>query len=34
MKSKTIVEKIWDSHVVAQHPNEPALLYVDLHLVH
>src|ERR1700685_4415612 len=34
MEPRTIIEKIWDSHVVAQHPNEPALLYVDLHLVH
>jgi len=34
MKARTIVEKIWDSHVVAQKPGAPALLYVDLHLVH
>src|ERR1700723_3038284 len=34
MEPRTIIEKIWDSHVVAQHPNEPALLYVDLPLVH
>src|ERR1700685_3302902 len=34
MEPRTIIEKIWDSHVVAEHPNEPALLYVDLHLVH
>ncbi|MGH9558177.1 MAG: 3-isopropylmalate dehydratase large subunit, partial [Bryobacteraceae bacterium] len=34
MKKKTIVEKIWDSHVVAQRENAPALLYIDLHLVH
>jgi 3-isopropylmalate/(R)-2-methylmalate dehydratase large subunit len=34
MKPRTIVEKIWDSHVVAEQPGEPALLYVDLHLVH
>ena len=27
-------EKIWDSHVVTQEPGKPALLYVDLHLVH
>jgi 3-isopropylmalate/(R)-2-methylmalate dehydratase large subunit len=30
----TLFEKIWDSHVVAEPPGEPALLYVDLHLVH
>jgi 3-isopropylmalate/(R)-2-methylmalate dehydratase large subunit len=34
MKPRTIVEKIWDSHVVAQSPGAPALLYIDLHLVH
>src|SRR5579872_2948313 len=33
-KPKTIVEKIWDSHVVHEQPGAPALLYVDLHLVH
>jgi 3-isopropylmalate/(R)-2-methylmalate dehydratase large subunit len=27
-------EKIWESHVVHEEPGKPALLYVDLHLVH
>jgi 3-isopropylmalate/(R)-2-methylmalate dehydratase large subunit len=27
-------EKIWESHVVFQEPDCPALLYIDLHLVH
>ncbi|MBW3659682.1 MAG: 3-isopropylmalate dehydratase large subunit [Actinobacteria bacterium] len=31
---KTIVEKIWDRHVVRSGGDEPDLLYVDLHLVH
>src|ERR1700691_5217326 len=31
---RTIIEKIWDNHVVSQREGEPALLYVDLHLVH
>ena len=31
---KTLFERIWESHVVAAPPGEPALLYVDLHLVH
>jgi len=31
---KTMFEKIWDSHVVHEEPGKPALLYVDLHLVH
>jgi 3-isopropylmalate/(R)-2-methylmalate dehydratase large subunit len=31
---KTLFEKVWESHVVVEPPDEPALLYVDLHLVH
>ncbi|MBZ0320553.1 MAG: 3-isopropylmalate dehydratase large subunit [Anaerolineae bacterium] len=31
---KTLFEKIWDAHVVSHPPNSPAVLYVDLHLVH
>jgi 3-isopropylmalate/(R)-2-methylmalate dehydratase large subunit len=31
---RTIVEKIWDQHVVRQVEGQPDLLYVDLHLVH
>ena len=31
---KTLFEKVWESHVVAEPANEPALLYIDLHLVH
>jgi 3-isopropylmalate/(R)-2-methylmalate dehydratase large subunit len=31
---KTIVEKIWDQHVVRRAEGQPDLLYVDLHLVH
>src|SRR5579875_4004476 len=34
MSARTMFEKTWDSHVVAEAPGEPALLYVDLHLVH
>jgi 3-isopropylmalate/(R)-2-methylmalate dehydratase large subunit len=33
-KSRTIIEKLWDSHVVSEQPGAPALLYIDLHLVH
>ncbi|HSM45600.1 MAG TPA: aconitase family protein, partial [Acidimicrobiia bacterium] len=32
MSGKTLFEKIWDDHVVTG--DDPALLYVDLHLVH
>jgi len=31
---KTLFDKIWDSHVVSEQPDSPAVLYVDLHLVH
>src|SRR5262249_44612456 len=34
MKSRTLFEKVWDAHVVAQDEDCPAILYVDLHLVH
>ena len=31
---KTLFDRIWEGHVVAEQPGEPALLYVDLHLIH
>ena len=31
---RTIVEKIWDSHVVASDPGAPSILAIDLHLIH
>ena len=31
---RTILEKIWDDHVVASDPGAPAILAIDLHLVH
>ncbi|HWQ07778.1 MAG TPA: 3-isopropylmalate dehydratase large subunit [Holophaga sp.] len=31
---RTLYDKLWDAHVVAQREGEPALLYVDLQLVH
>src|SRR5687768_11144145 len=34
MTARTLFEKVWDAHVVSQLPGGPALLYVDLHLVH
>lgn len=30
----TMFDKIWAEHVVHEDPGEPALLYVDLHLIH
>jgi 3-isopropylmalate/(R)-2-methylmalate dehydratase large subunit len=34
VEAVTLFERIWQRHLVAEPPNEPALLYVDLHLVH
>jgi len=31
---KTMFEKIWDSHVVAEEANKPSLIYIDRHLIH
>jgi len=31
---KTLYDKIWDSHVVHQEEGKPAIIYVDLHLIH
>jgi 3-isopropylmalate/(R)-2-methylmalate dehydratase large subunit len=31
---KTLFEKVWESHVVREEPGEPALVYIDLHLIH
>jgi len=33
-KPRTIIDKLWDAHVVAEKPGAPALIYIDLHLVH
>lgn len=32
--AKTIIEKIWDQHVVVKEEGKPDLLYIDLHLLH
>jgi 3-isopropylmalate/(R)-2-methylmalate dehydratase large subunit len=31
---KTLVDRIWDAHVVREAEGEPDLLYIDLHLIH
>jgi len=31
---KTLYQKIWDSHVVHEEPSQPALIYIDRHLIH
>ena len=33
-RPKTLVEKVWEKHVVRSAEGEPDLIYVDLHLVH
>src|SRR3712207_3088887 len=34
VRQKTLVEKVWEKHVVRSAEGEPDLLYVDLHLIH
>ena len=34
MGARTLFQKIWDAHVVIEEPDCPAVLYIDLHLVH
>ena len=31
---KTTYDKIWDSHLVVPETDAPAILYIDLHLIH
>lgn len=31
---KTLYDKIWESHLVTEEAGKPALLYIDLHLIH
>ena len=31
---ETLAQKVWERHVVHAAPDEPDLLYIDLHLVH
>ncbi|HEY0463622.1 MAG TPA: aconitase family protein [Polyangiaceae bacterium] len=32
--AKTLFEKIWNEHVVVEEPGRPAVIYIDLHLIH
>lgn len=34
MAKKTLYEKIWDNHVIAQEEGKPSVIYIDLHLIH
>src|SRR5215210_3108696 len=31
---RTLADKLWDRHIVRSAPDEPDLLYIDLHLIH
>ena len=33
-EARTIIDKIWDNHVVYQEHGKQAILYIDLHLIH
>lgn len=33
-KPKTIIEKVWEKHIVHREEGKPDLLYIDLHLIH
>ena len=34
-KSLTLFDKVWNDHIVLQETkNTPAILYIDLHLIH
>ncbi|NND01473.1 MAG: 3-isopropylmalate dehydratase large subunit, partial [Acidimicrobiia bacterium] len=34
MAPRTLLDKVWDDHLVRRQDGEPDLLYIDLHLVH
>jgi 3-isopropylmalate/(R)-2-methylmalate dehydratase large subunit len=34
MPPRTMYEKIWDAHLVHEEPGQPALIYIDRHLIH
>ncbi|MGH9352113.1 MAG: aconitase family protein, partial [Terriglobia bacterium] len=34
MAARTMYEKIWEAHVVHEEPGQPALIYIDRHLIH
>ena len=34
VKKKTIIEKIWERHIVHEEEGKPDLLYIDQHLIH
>ena len=33
-RARSLYERLWEDHLVLERPGEPALLYIDMHLVH
>src|SRR5690625_1368231 len=33
-KPKTVIEKVWEKHIVHEEEGKPDLIYIDLHLIH
>jgi 3-isopropylmalate/(R)-2-methylmalate dehydratase large subunit len=33
-QKRTMLDKVWDAHVVHEEPGKPSVLYIDLHLIH
>ena len=31
---KTLYDKIWDAHIVVPETDAPAIIYIDMHLIH
>jgi len=34
LMAKTLFQKVWENHVVAEEAGRPSVLYIDLHLIH
>ena len=34
MQPRTLYQKIWEAHLVHEEPGQPALIYIDRHLIH
>jgi 3-isopropylmalate/(R)-2-methylmalate dehydratase large subunit len=34
MQNKTLYDKIWDAHVIVPETDAPAIIFIDLHLIH
>ena len=34
MNAKTLFDRVWEDHIVAEEPGNPTVLYIDLHMIH